>query len=191
MSEELTSEQRAAIEKAQYRKALKKALRNKALEEKAELKVTSLMDIFVNVLIYLLMNYSTSPVDITQGKERTLPKSTTKGKLSHTTTVGITKSVILVNRKRVVELIEGRVEAGKKQDKQASSYMIMPLYEKLKDAVAKRKKIAKYNKQKFKGMITIVADQDMSFRLLSEIMYTAGQAEFGKFKFAAIKKSGG
>ena len=61
----------------------------------------------------------------------------------------------------------------------------------LKEEVQKQKKIAKYNPAAaFKGVVTIVADQNMSFRLLSEVMYTAGQAEFSKFKFAVVKKGG-
>jgi len=69
--------------------------------------------------------------------------------------------------------------------------LITPLFKELKEDVQKQKKIAKYNPSAaFKGEVTIVADQDMSFRLLSEVMYTAGQAEFSKFKFAVVKKGG-
>lgn len=177
------------------RKAKKQARaekRKRELDESVSLKVTSLMDIFVNVLIYLLMNYSTSPVDITQSPERRLPKSSTQLPIKHTTTIGVTKKSILVNRKKVCDVRDGRVDPSLKKDKQASSYMILPLFESLKEAATKRKKIAKFNKSiKFKGMVTIVADEKMPFRLLSEIMYTAGQAEFGKFKFAVIKGGSG
>ncbi len=175
--------------KRKFKKAYKKALRAHELEKKAELQMNSLMDIFVNVLIYLLMNYSTSPVDVTQNENRRLPESTSRLMLKHTTTLGVTVSTILVNRKKVCDIQDGRVDPNLKKDKQASSYLIVPLYEKLKEAATKRKKIAKYNKAvQFKGVITIVADEKMPFRLLSEIMYTAGQAEFGKFKFAIVQK---
>lgn len=178
-------------EKRKQKKAKKKAIRDAELEKKAILQVTSLMDIFVNVLIYLLMNYSTSPVDISQSKERTLPKSITRADVKHSTTIGVTTKSILVNRKKVCEVLKNTVDPSLKKDKQASAYMIMPLFKRLKEEVQKQKKIAKYNPAAaFKGVVTIVADQNMSFRLLSEVMYTAGQAEFSKFKFAVVKKGG-
>lgn len=186
--ESLSLEEIKKKEKKQHRKEA----RNREFEKEASLNMNSLMDIFVNVLIYLLMNYSTSPVDITQSPERQLPKSTTTLPIKHTTTIGVTKRSILVNRKKVCDVRDGRVDPSLKKDKDASSYMIIPLFESLKAAATKRKKIAKYNKAiKFKGFATIVADSDMPFRLLSEIMYTAGQAEFGKFKFAVVKKGSG
>jgi len=43
---------------------------------------------------------------------------------------------------------------------------------------------------KFKGICTIVMDEKIPYRLLTEIMYTAGQAEFQKFKFAVVSKHG-
>jgi biopolymer transport protein ExbD len=178
-------------EKRKAKKEFKKAVRNAEFSKKAELNVTSLMDIFVNVLIYLLMNYSTSPVDITQSKERELPKSITRLDVKHSTTIGITTRSILVNRKKVCDVLKNTVDPSLKKDKQASSYMIMPLFNRLKEEVQKQKTIEKYNPNAaFKGEITIVADRNMSFRLLSEIMYTAGQAEYSKFKFAVVKKGG-
>ena len=180
----------ALVDKKKFKKAYKKAVRSAELEKKAELQMNSLMDIFVNVLIYLLMNYSTSPVDVSQTEERRLPESYSKLQLKHTTTLGVTTKAILVNRKKVCPLQDGRVDPALKKDKQAQSYLIVPLLEKLKEAASKRKKIAKFNKAiQFKGIVTIVADERMPFRLLSEIMYTAGQAEFGKFKFAVVRKA--
>lgn len=178
--------------KRKEKKAARKAARDHDMDKEATLNMNSLMDIFVNVLIYLLMNYSTSPVDISQSPERKLPKSTTTLPIKHSTTIGVTKRSILVNRAKVCDVRDGRVDPSLKKDKQASSYMILPLFEKLKEAATKRKKIAKYNKSiKFKGVVMIVGDENMPFRLLSEIMYTAGQAEFGKFKFAVVRKGSG
>ena len=39
-------------------------------------------------------------------------------------------------------------------------------------------------------MAAVVADKDTPYRLVLEVMYTAGQAEFGKFKFAVVKRKG-
>ena len=178
-------------EKQEYKKQLKKALRDAEFGSEAELKMTSLMDIFVNVLIYLLMNYSTSPVDVQQTEDRKLPKSTTKIAVKDAITIGVTKKMILVNKKRVCEVQDGSVDASYKKDKKADSYVIMPLFKALKDAANKAKKLSRRNSSiKFKGEVMIVADRNMPFRLLAEVMYTAGQAEYGKYRFAVIRSGG-
>ncbi len=168
---------------------IRKLKRAQAMSEKIELKMTSLMDIFVNVLIYLLMNYSASPIDVAQTEERRLPKSFSQLQLKESITVGVTTRKILVNRKPVCDVRDGAVDPSLKRNREASEFLIVPLHEKLKEAVSKRKKMAKITGVKFKGIVTIVADHRMPFRLLAEIMYTAGQAEFSKFKFAIIQKN--
>ena len=66
--------------------------------------------------------------------------------------------------------------------------MIDPLYDSLTEAVDHQKKVQKYNKQsKFEGIITVIADRHVPFGLLTKVMYTAGQAEFSKFKFMVVK----
>lgn len=40
----------------------------------------------------------------------------------------------------------------------------------------------------FKGVATLVVHEHTPYRLLTELMYTAGQADFPNFKFAVIKK---
>jgi biopolymer transport protein ExbD len=53
-----------------------------------------------------------------------------------------------------------------------------------------QKRVAKFNKKaKFTEVVTIIADRHVPFSLLSQVMYTAGQAQFSKFKFAVIKRS--
>lgn len=122
-----------------------------------------------------------------RGKDRHLPISTTaKHLFQHSTLLGITKKAILVNRKKACDVFDGGVDSSLKKDKQASSYMIMPLYMRLREAMERRKKLAQYNKaHKFRGLLTMLLDRDIPFRLLSEAMYTAGQAEFGTFHLAA------
>jgi len=162
------------------RKKYQREVRKADLDETIELRMTSLMDIFVNVLIYLLMNYSSSPIDTAQTEKRRLPKSTTKYMVRPHTTIGVTTIALLVNRKFVCSIRDGIVDASYKKDGQATSYLILPVLEKLKDAVNDRKrKVRNHQVTKFKGIVIILADHRMPFRLLSEIMYTAGQAEFG------------
>jgi hypothetical protein len=40
---------------------------------------------------------------------------------------------------------------------------------------------------KFEGKALVVAHNKTSYRLITEVLYTAGQAEFEKFKFVAAE----
>ena len=58
----------------------------------------------------------------------------------------------------------------------------------LKKEVDKQKYIAQYNKNApFSGRINIIADKKVTYRTLMEVLYTAGQAELGEYKFRVMK----
>ncbi len=167
------------------KKGLKK---QKPMEDPASLNLTSLMDAFTIILIFLLLNYGHQPIKVTPGKDMDIPVSLSMITPEETATVTITKKNILVNDKWVADLVEGKVDAASKRDGE-NGYFITPLFDALSAEAEKQKTIAKYNTaQSFKGMVTIVADKAVPYRLLTEILYTSGQAEFGKFKFAVIQK---
>ena len=42
----------------------------------------------------------------------------------------------------------------------------------------------------FTGKITVVADEDTPYRVLSDVLVTCSQSGFGTFKFAIIKQDG-
>ena len=67
--------------------------------------------------------------------------------------------------------------------KRGGSGYILPLYDALVERADLDRKIAEYNPSRpFEGNLGIIADRNMPLRTLQEILYTAGQAEFGKFQ---------
>ena len=72
----------------------------------------------------------------------------------------------------------------------ASGYLINPLLNQLQKHATRLKKIEKMTRgrMKFKGEMVVVADQGLPYRLISEVLYTAGQAEYGKYRLLVLKK---
>jgi len=69
--------------------------------------------------------------------------------------------------------------------------MISPLYDTLQEKADDAKALAARNpNQPFKGRLLLQCDKDIPFSLLREVMYTAGQAQFGEFKFVVFKSEG-
>ncbi len=156
------------------------------------LNMLPMMALFTVILCALLKDYSSDPMQIQPSPDTRLPHSSTKLAPQKAVQLIISDRVILVGSKKVAEVKNGRVSAVYKKDNNKASMFIVPLYDALKKVADREKLIARYNKKKqemqFKGLVTIIADKRVPFRLLTEVLYTAGQAEYGQYKFAVIKK---
>lgn len=167
-------------------RARKKKRSKKGREEKDDsLNINSLMDILVVLLVFLMKSYGDQPIQVT-GQDLKVPKSTTQLPPEDMTTVTVTRKSILVNNTKAVDVKEGAVDKSQKKGGEAD-LLIQPLYDELTAAVKKRKKEAKVLNEQYEPVVTIIADQSSPYRLVTEVMYTAGQAELSKFKFAVIK----
>ena len=162
----------------------------KKKEEIARLQMNSLMDILTIMLVFLLKSYATDPVNITPSSDLQIPKSSAMLRPGATVVITVSNSAIIVDHQPVAIVKDGKVDASKKRGGE-DGYFIIPLHKVLTDAAEKKRRLASLNPAvKFKGICTIVMDEKIPYRLLTEIMYTAGQAEFQKFKFAVVSKHG-
>ena len=155
------------------------------VDEPGGLSMNSLMDIMTIILVFLLKSYSTDPVQLKGAPDLKPPFSTANLKAVESTVVTVTLNSILVDDVKVVELDKGSVAEA---DLSSGTFLIDPLLQKLNDEVEHQKRVYQYQKKKeFEGIVTIVADRHVPFKLLSQVMYTAGQAEYSKFKFMVVK----
>ncbi len=152
-----------------------------------KIQITSLVDMFVILLVFLLKSYSTSPVNITLKDGLRIPEST-----STTDPVDVVKMVVaqdgvFVEEKKVLELEGGQVPAAQ-VDKNDSSF-IRSLFEEL-DARAKHaKSIQEVNDAfEFDGQILLQADRELSYEVLQKIMYTSMMAGYAEVKLAVAQK---
>lgn len=160
----------------------------KALEEPGGLSMNSLMDIMTIILVFLLKSYSSDPVQLKAAPDLKPPFSSSELKAQESTIITVTLNHILVDDQKVISLDQGKVDSA---DLSSGNFMIDPLFQKLNDAVDHQKRVYQYRKEKsFEGIVTIVADRHVPFELLSQVMYTAGQATFSKFKFMVVKGGG-
>ena len=155
-----------------------------------KLNINSLMDILTIMLVFLLKSYATDPINITPGPDLDIPKSTSLLQPAATVTITVAKSSIVVDNEPVSVVKDGKVEASQKRGGE-DAYFIIPLNKALVEAVEKKRRLEAINPTvKFDGVATIVMDKETPYRLLTEVMYTAGHAEFSNFKFATISAAG-
>jgi biopolymer transport protein ExbD len=149
------------------------------------LNINSLMDIMTIMLVFLLKNYGDDPLKV-QGPDLKVPSSFAELRPEDAMTITISQKAILVDDKKAVDVTNGAVDKSQKKGGE-TSFEIVPLFEQLQSAVKKKKQEKALLKQEYKPMATVIVDQAAPYRLLQEVMYTAGQAELSQFKLAVIK----
>jgi biopolymer transport protein ExbD len=158
-------------------------------EDVAYLNITPMLDMMTIILVFFLKSFSVSVENIQLNDDLMLPSSKSLVKPHQAVQVVITKKAISVEGETVAAVKKGAVDASVKRDG-SSGYLINPLLNQLQKHATRLKKIEKMTggRMKFKGEIVLVADQGLPYRLISEILYTAGQAEYGKYRLLVLKR---
>jgi biopolymer transport protein ExbD len=157
-------------------------------EEVAYLNITAMMDMMTIILVFFLKQFSASVENVAVGEDLMPPRSISEVKPHEAVQVTITKKAIMVEDEAVVAVKGGAVDAAVKRDGQ-SGYQINPLLTILQKHTSRLKKVEKLTggKMKFTGEVVVVADHGTPYRLISEVLYTAGQAEYSKYRLLVQK----
>lgn len=199
---EISEEQRARMT---YKKLIRRKRRKEreSAGEIRELNITAMMDMMTIILVFLLKSYSASSVNMASSGDIAPPISTTRLAPKDTVAVTVTRCApspdhpcrpgtgsIMVGDKTVLnyegDAIPAAVKAGGE-----TGLLVEPLREALQKEVDRAKYIAQYNPAaQFTGELSIVGDRNMPYRMLTEILYTAGQVELDSYRFVVIKREG-
>ena len=145
---------------------------------KATLTLTSMMDMFTIILLFLLASYSAEGDMLAVGPDFKLPVSTATEASKINLLIQITSDDIIVDGVSVAE----NKDALKGED-----LLIKPLFEALNKNTMKMGFIAKDNPSlRFTGELVIQGHRDISFLLLERVMYTCGQAGYNNISLAVI-----
>jgi biopolymer transport protein ExbD len=169
-----------------YRRARRK--QREAEGEIKELNIVAMMDMMTIILVFLLKSYQASAINVNMSEQLTVPQSTSQLHPQENITVTVSTQEVTVNERRVVDLAAGLIPAAAKEGGRADAFYVGAVYDALKKEVEKQKHIARFNKDApFTGRVNVVADRKIPYRTLMEVLYTAGQAELGEYKFMVLK----
>ena len=150
----------------------KKRIRRDSGEVK--LQLTSMMDMFTIILVFLLKTFSTQGQLINPSQNLTLPVSQTQ----HPPEVGLDVTVstqrILVNGKFVEQ-----IETIAKQDQ----YLIPKLQNELLKYANQAEAMERSYGVQFSGKVTIQGDKRLPYRYLMKVMYTCAQSKYPNMRF--------
>ncbi len=151
-----------------------------------DLNITPMMDMMTIILVFLLKTFSGSTSTITFDQNLKVPQSTTQLKPNEAVTVTVTKKVILVEGDGVAHITSGRVDPAVKRDGE-NGYYITPLVDILEKHARKEKKVAELTGVTWEAQLMLVADQTTPYRLLTEVLYSCGQAGYGNYRLLVLK----
>jgi biopolymer transport protein ExbD len=79
------------------------------------------------------------------------------------------------------------VDKVNKEDGDENSFLIVPLVKALEEKVRSEQDENKELRREFKATVNIICDRDIPFRLVAEVVHTAGMAGLSNMRFAIIK----
>jgi biopolymer transport protein ExbD len=181
-----TEKLRREKEARDYRRARRKA--REAEGEIRELNIVAMMDMMTIILVFLLKSYQASAINVNMSADLTIPQSTTQLHPQENITVTLSLREVAVNDRKIVPIEGGLIPAAAKEGGRADAFYVGAVHDALRKEVDKQKYIAQYNKAApFTGRINVVADRKIPYRTLMDVLYTAGQAELGEYKFMVLK----
>jgi len=151
----------------------------------AGLSLTSMLDILMALLFYLLQNFSAVKSDFSVGKDLTLPSSSAMQTPVPALQLVVTRQAILLDNKELVRFDNGQL---KNADLLGDGVTIRELAIELKKQKDRSQIQTAGEPESWVGNIVMQADKDLPFSLLKKVIYTAGISDFVMFKLAVLKK---
>lgn len=155
--------------------------------QQAYLNITPMMDMMTILLVFLLKQFSVQQAAaMSEGLQ--LPQSTIEAARPLAVNITVTQSAVLVEGDGVTTVRAGAVDPSVKRDG-ANGYYITPLVDVLTKHANRLKKIAAMGGSAFDGTAMVMVDKNVPYRLLTEVLYSAGQAEFKNYHLVVIKRA--
>ena len=165
--------------------AIQRGRNRYATAKSTGLIITSLIDFFSIVVIYLMKSYSAEGSILTNADNLVLPNSVaiTKSKEIYLQ-VSATTEMILVDNQPVVPTDDVR-----RIPQSVADPIVVKLEEKLKAAMALEQKMVQSGAlNKIQGNVIIQIDKNIEFDVLFKLMNTCGKVGYNNMNFAVMEK---
>jgi biopolymer transport protein ExbD len=157
--------------------------RRKRSDGVVKLNITSMIDMFTLMVVFLLKNYSAQGQLVTPAKGLMLPTSSVEKTIGEALSVKISQKTIMVENTVVLD------SAACEELKSQKDFLIKPLYRELSEhAKTARESAARFNTA-FSGKISIQGDVEIPYNVLTRVMYTCGQAGYPVMNLVVYRKA--
>jgi biopolymer transport protein ExbD len=188
-----------------FRRSIQSRRTRRRIQKDFELQLTSLMDVLVIILIFLLKTYSASTTNFASVNGIQLPMTGSRDLPPDSLQVIVTPEALTIDNQRIMDFVQNAAAAGSDEavyqfnptSLDEGGRRIVPLYDALMKArqraellqVKSKARDAQGNPLPFEGVLAIQADKRIRYDTLRKIMYTAAAAGYRTFRFLAMKKT--
>lgn len=151
--------------------------RRKRKDEVMKIMITSLMDMFTIILVFLLFSFSSQDQSFVLEKDLVLPKSTSQEDLKVAINIALTRNELKVEGNVIAKVSEGKILGALKGDKIVPLYNFLQRFRSLQDEAKKAETI-----------VLLQSDKEFKYATVKKIMKTAAMAGYPNFRFAVLKK---
>jgi len=178
-----------------HRRGRARRQRNRAFS----LQLTSMMDVLIIIVIFLLKSYGLSIMQVPQEDKMTLPVSKSTEVFGEGIILMIAKDQISVDAEPVVQFVgdwnEAKFELPEDAKANELGGRILPVYDVLKkkkeefDALAARAPNPEEARKKWTGELLVQADKEVPYDVIRRVMFTAGLVGFKQFRLTVEKQA--
>jgi biopolymer transport protein ExbD len=161
--------------------------RNPQKKRREELMLTSMMDMFTIILVFLLKMYSAEGSVLTNADNLVLPNSISKKKPKEVNLqLAVTNDMILVDNQPVAPTEDARRIPMDEPDP-----VVAKLEEKLAGCFAQEEEMVKMGAlNQVVGKVIVQMDKNIEFDVLFKVMNTCGKVGYNKMNFAVMEREG-
>lgn len=165
--------------------ALNKRSDNKKKFKPPALMLTSMMDMFTIILIFLLFSFSKNAEKIDLGKDIDLPRSSSTAEYSKSVKLILTKKDLRLNDEIMATMQGGKLTGLSEDDPEASS-----LYRRLKSYRGEIKSAEDGGPAAGAESphVLFLCDKSYEFSTINRVIKTAGLAGYPNFQFAVLQE---
>jgi hypothetical protein len=157
-----------------------------------------MMDMMTIILVFLLKSYSTEDISVAASDDLKIPVSTSVKPTKLAVNVIVSRVDITVDGEWVLDLEQSVDEDTSEEviqvpDDEKRGQLITKLFDRLLEKAETAKDLGVRtgnNDFEFKGEVLLQCDKRLPFNVVRQVMFTAGQAQFGNFRFVVVKGSG-
>jgi biopolymer transport protein ExbD len=153
--------------------------------EHTDLNIVPMMDMMTILLVFLIKSMTASAENVALDQDLQMPKALTSSEARGALNVQVTANWILVEGRKVVPIKQGKVDPADKRDGE-TGFSITKLYQEMKLQSEREKRRASITGDRFHGELTLMAHYNTPYRLILEVLYTAGEAEYGKYRLLVM-----
>lgn len=163
----------------------RRASRRRDKKEVAELDITSLLDILVILLVFLIKSYNASGILLNIPENLKMPNSKSKTMNTSGVMVQISQDKMWVDDKEVYNF---KNPTSHSRLYGSGQTLLRPLYNQL---VVKRQEVmtlqkATQNATEFSGVVNLIVDKSYRYSFIKKVLNTCARAGYSQYKFVVL-----